>query len=61
MEALWEGIRKKRKAGDDKSNLDQEFQQIREVTNQYNVPDDVCESYEAVYNILECLDRARAG
>jgi len=31
---------------------------LRETTNNYTVPDDVCESYEAVYNMLSELDKA---
>lgn len=38
--------------------LDQEFEKLREVTKGYTVPNDVCESYEAVYNMLSELDKA---
>lgn len=38
--------------------LDNEFKQLREITNQYTIPNDVCESYEAVYNMLEEVDEA---
>lgn len=38
--------------------LDEEFIKLREITKGYAVPDDVCESYEAVYNMLAELDRA---
>lgn len=38
--------------------LEEEFNQLRNVTHRYAVPTDVCESYEAVYNMLEELDRA---
>jgi iron-sulfur cluster repair protein YtfE (RIC family) len=38
--------------------LDQEFEKLREITKGYTVPDDVCESYEAVYNMLAELDKA---
>jgi len=38
--------------------LDKEFQKLREITRGYTVPDDVCESYEAVYNMLAELDTA---
>ncbi|HHW00581.1 MAG TPA: iron-sulfur cluster repair di-iron protein, ric [Clostridiaceae bacterium] len=38
--------------------LDQEFAKLREITKNYTVPDDVCESYEAVYNMLAELDKA---
>lgn len=38
-------------------NLDEEFKHLRVVTNNYLVPRDVCESYEAVYNMLKKLDQ----
>ncbi|MCA9766074.1 MAG: iron-sulfur cluster repair di-iron protein, ric [Carnobacterium sp.] len=41
-------------------DLHEEFEQLREITNQYDIPDDVCESYEAVYTMLEDLDKAYA-
>ena len=31
---------------------------LREITDNYTVPGDVCESYEAVYNMLAELDKA---
>lgn len=39
-------------------DLEKEFLQLRKVTNNYSIPKDVCESYEAVYNMLEELDRS---
>ena len=39
-------------------SLKEGFIQLREITNNYTVPDDVCESYEAVYNMLSELDKA---
>lgn len=33
------------------------FNNIRQLTNNYEIPDDVCESYEEVYNMLEELER----
>lgn len=39
-------------------NLDVEFQELRAITNNYQVPHDVCESYEAVYQMLEAMDKA---
>lgn len=42
----------------DKVELDKEFEQIRMITDNYRVPADVCESYEAVYNMLAQLDEA---
>lgn len=44
------------KAGSGKPELDDEFRQLREITDNYTVPEDVCESYEAVYNMLSELD-----
>jgi iron-sulfur cluster repair protein YtfE (RIC family) len=38
--------------------LDSEFEELRRITDHYEVPTDVCESYEAVYQMLEELDQA---
>lgn len=38
--------------------LNEEFRQLREITNHYEIPNDVCESYAAVYTMLEDLDVA---
>lgn len=38
--------------------LNNEFIKLREITNNYLVPNDVCETYEAVYNMLEELDNS---
>lgn len=48
-------------SGTEKPDLDNEFKQLREITNNYTVPSDVCESYEAVYNMLSELDKAYQG
>lgn len=45
-------------AGTDKPDLKEEFTQLRAVSNNYTVPDDVCESYEAVYQMLAEADKA---
>lgn len=45
-------------AGIASADLDTEFSKLREVTNQYAVPDDVCETYAAVYNMLSEINRA---
>ncbi|WP_279145699.1 iron-sulfur cluster repair di-iron protein, ric [Clostridium tyrobutyricum] len=45
-------------AGSEKPNLDNEFKELRKITDNYTVPSDVCESYEAVYNMLEAVDKA---
>lgn len=56
---LWEAIYEKSEAaGEEKPELNQEFTRLREITNNYEVPEDVCESYEAVYNMLEEVDAA---
>ncbi|HHX61870.1 MAG TPA: iron-sulfur cluster repair di-iron protein, ric [Epulopiscium sp.] len=41
-----------------KLELDKEFAGLREITKDYTVPEDVCESYEAVYNMLAEIDKA---
>jgi regulator of cell morphogenesis and NO signaling len=50
-----------KEAGSEKPELDNEFKQLREITNNYTVPSDVCESYEAVYNMLAEVDKAYQG
>ncbi len=45
-------------AGTEKVELKDEFVKLREITDNYTVPGDVCESYEAVYNMLSELDEA---
>lgn len=44
--------------GRKRPELAAEFQRLREVTHNYQVPGDVCESYEAVYTMLSALDQA---
>ena len=39
-------------------DLREEFTRIREISNNYEVPGDVCETYEAVYHMLAKLDKA---
>ncbi len=56
---LFDAIVKKTKdAGDEKPELNEEFIKLREITDNYNSPDNVCESYEAVYNMLAEVDKA---
>lgn len=38
-------------------DIDKEFYSLRKVTNNYTIPEDVCESYERVYYLLEELDK----
>lgn len=47
-----------KEAGLEKPKLDNEFKQLREITDNYTVPGDVCESYQAVYNMLAEIDEA---
>lgn len=56
---LFETIDKKvNEAGTDKPNLDAEFSQLRTVTDHYTIPEDVCETYASVYNMLSEADKA---
>lgn len=56
---LFDTINKKTKeAGEGKPELNEEFAKLREITNNYTVPVDVCESYEAVYQMLAEVDKA---
>lgn len=41
-----------------KPDLDKEFIELRQVTDHYRVPTDVCETYEAVYHMLLEIDEA---
>lgn len=47
-----------KKMGAENPELAGEFEELRKVTDGYAVPGDVCESYEAVYNMLSELDSA---
>ena len=49
---------KTKKAKSEKLELDNEFNQLREITDNYTVPGDACESYKAVYNMLAEVDKA---
>lgn len=51
-------VKKTNEAGSEKPQLDQEFTKLREITDNYKVPGDVCETYEAVYNMLAEVDQA---
>lgn len=50
-----------KEAGTGTPELSDEFAKLREITDNYTVPGDVCESYEAVFNMLEELDKAYSG
>lgn len=45
-------------AGSEKPDLNEEFSQLRKISDDYTVPADVCESYEAVYKMLAEVDAA---
>lgn len=46
------------KISDDNFDLKDDFMDLRNITNDYTVPSDVCETYEAVYTMLSELDKA---
>lgn len=56
---IFNAIIDKTKAADNVNpDLNEEFIKLREISNNYTVPDDVCESYEAVYKMLSEVDEA---
>lgn len=59
VRSVFDQLNKKiNEAGTEKPDLAQEFAQLRGITQNYTVPGDVCESYEAVYKMLRDLDEA---
>lgn len=59
VQKLFDAINQKAKeSGSEGPELNDEFARLREITNNYTVPGDVCESYEAVYKMLAELDQA---
>lgn len=42
--------------GPEKADLNDEFTKLREISSNYTVPGDVCESYQAVFQMLSYLD-----
>lgn len=59
VKRIFDKMNEKMKASDVESvELKDEFKELRKVTNDYTVPSDTCESYEAVYNMLSELDKA---
>lgn len=58
VEKIFNEIKEKIKNGKREGlELDDEFKRFREITDNYTVPKDVCETYEAVYNMLAELDK----
>lgn len=59
VHALFNAIKEKTKRSTQvKPELAEEFAKLRAITGNYAVPNDVCESYEAVYKMLAELDKA---
>lgn len=56
---LFDTINEKiKEAGSERPELNEDFTKLREITDNYRVPGDVCESYEAVYNMLAEVEEA---
>lgn len=49
---------KTKKARSRMPELNEEFAALRKITSNYKVPEDTCESFEAVYAMLAELDQA---
>lgn len=59
VKRVFEIMRDKMKETDlDKPVLNEEFAKLRDITSNYFVPEDVCESFEAVYQMLSKLDES---
>lgn len=54
VKALYERLRDKARQ---EENVENEFNLLRSVTNNYEVPGDACETYEATYQMLEEADK----
>lgn len=62
VRSLFEAIDEKiKEAGSARPELTEEFSKLREITNNYAIPEDVCEAYEAVYRMLGEMDQAYHG
>jgi len=46
---------------DNTENTPALFQELRTVTDNYAIPDDVCEAFEATYHALERADKQQAA
>ncbi len=59
VHALFDAINGKiKKTRPNRPELNEEFAGLRKITDNYTVPGDVCESYEAVYSMLAEIDKA---
>lgn len=54
---IYEDIKEKVKAGASEDGLENDFLKLREITDSYKVPEDVCETYEGIYKKLYELDK----
>lgn len=62
VRSLFEAIDEKiKEASSARPELAEEFSKLREITNNYAIPEDVCEAYEAVYRMLGEMDQAYHG
>ncbi|SHG14393.1 iron-sulfur cluster repair di-iron protein, ric [Ornithinibacillus halophilus] len=56
---LFETINEKvKESGDNKPDLITEFVQLRKITENYTIPEDVCETYASTFNMLGEVDKA---
>jgi regulator of cell morphogenesis and NO signaling len=44
--------------GSEMPSLSEEFKELRDITDNYTIPEGTCETFEAVYNMLSELDQA---
>src|SRR5690554_3159576 len=51
-------VEKTKEAKGELPDLTEAFTKLREITDHYSIPSDVCESYEAVYRMLAEVDQA---
>ncbi|MFD1418840.1 iron-sulfur cluster repair di-iron protein, ric [Companilactobacillus keshanensis] len=58
--AVREEYLKLKEAAENGQNLDGDFDQLRETTQNYAIPDDVCPTFEATYQMLESADSINA-
>lgn len=55
----FETIRGKvKEAGEEKPDLDAEFARLRDITDNYTIPGDVCDTYAETYKMLAEVDQA---
>lgn len=59
VEKIFDQINEKMKnTNNEDLKLEDNFEALRKVTDNYTIPSDTCETYEAVYNMLSELDKA---